>query len=346
MSSNGSNKQSDVKFDGVSMAYGAHQVLQRVCFTAPAGKITVLFGPSGVGKTTCLRLIAGFERPLEGTVSLADTIVSSPDFRMPPRDRRIGFCFQNPALWPALNVRKHLEIVMKKHDDSSESKKRQIDELLDIFGLTPAMTNYPDQLSGGEQKRLEFARALAMNPDILLLDEPLASVEGLLREALMRLTKLCRLRGMTVLSVTHQLEEAFSIADHMIILHGGRALRSGSPHEIFHAPGNRRVAELMGYRNFFHPDSNSRTIQTLFGCWPHPEAAQVGWLTILPDDLRAEECETGEGRVDTCYFAGRYFHCRIAMRESIIEATSDHFLSKGTRVNLRALNTPVLLGEE
>ncbi len=335
-----------IVFENVSFAFGKKTVLQNVSFHAPAGKTTVLFGPSGVGKTTCLRITAGFERLCEGRVLLDNKIVSSPSVHVQPGKRKIGFCFQEPALWPALTLRRHLEVVLQSSHIGAAKNNERIQELLSLFELNTVSHCYPNQLSGGEQKRLEFARALAMNPGFLLLDEPLSSVEGPIRDSLSRLINLCRAQGVTTLFVTHRMDEAFSMGNQIVIFSMGKVLRSGTPQEVFRDPHSRHAAELLGYRNFFTVHFEKNTMKTPFGYWKWRDERNECFGAFLPNDLLAEKKEDGKGIIQESWFAGQGYWNHVSLGKEQFVAFSDHHYSPGTVVSLRGLKKPVLLGEE
>ena len=335
-----------IQFDGINLSYGGASVLRGIDFTAPAGKITVLFGPSGAGKTSCLRLAAGFERPSKGIIKLGENTISSSTFQLEPERRGIGYCFQEPALWPALSVKKHLAIPLSRNKSVRESRAQRVRELLHTFSLERLKDRLPSQLSGGEKKRLAFARAIAAKPAALLLDEPLASLEEPLREELRRTIDGCLSYGGTILLVTHLRNEALALADRLIILAGGRILRDASPEETFRNPRSRLAAELMGYRNFF-PSSNHETGSVSpFQKWMKNGDSDSGvFYACLPEHLIARGDETGRGRVQSCQFAGTRYRLRVRLDEHDFEAVSNTPLPKNALVTLEAIQSPVEIQE-
>ena len=207
-----------VELRHINFSYQETPVLCNVSFSAPTGQITVLLGASGAGKTSCLRLLAGLEIPASGEVLIHGTSVSSSSHWVPPRERSVGYCFQESALWTYLTVQQHISIPLRAHSKDPNFIQTRTEEILKNFNIQALAKRYPDQLSGGEQKRLSFARALASNPQVMLLDEPLSNVEGAMREELIRLIHTLKNSQRTILIVTHQIEEALQLADHLVIL--------------------------------------------------------------------------------------------------------------------------------
>lgn len=186
------------------------------------GEMLALLGPSGSGKTTLLRLLAGLERPDSGSIWIGDRLVTGPATFVPPQERKIGMIFQDLALWPHMTVRGHLDFVLKGNKFPREERKTRIADLLGTMDLADRAKAYPYELSGGQKQRVAIARALAINPEILLLDEPLASLDQDLQvrmtDEIVRLNKQLRI---TTLYVTHDREEAFRVADRVALIQSG-----------------------------------------------------------------------------------------------------------------------------
>src|SRR5579872_5587055 len=218
-------------------------------FSATAG-VTVLFGPSGAGKTLVLDSIAGFVQPDEGRILLEDDILydAAAGVHLAPQKRNCGYVFQNYALFPHMTLRKNLEFAVERLPRLE--RHRRVNEMLDRFRLTDAAGRRPHEVSGGQRQRCSIARALIGSPKLLLLDEPAQGLDAVLRAELYDVLRQVRADFHTpVLLVTHDLEECFELADDMLVLHGGRLVQSGPPHKILDSPASLEVARLLGAFN-------------------------------------------------------------------------------------------------
>lgn len=212
-----------LRLQGVSHHLGGRRVLAGVNLDVAAGECLVVLGPSGSGKTTLLRLIAGLEAPDAGEILLGDAVVSGPDTLVAPHERSLGIVFQTPALWPHMTVAQNISFGL--HD--REGAAGRVSELLAAMGIGDLASRYPDQISGGEARRVALARALAPRPRLLLLDEPLTNLDGELKERLLGLLhRLVRSRA-TVLHVTHDEDEAAAVGDRIVRLAAGSLEATG-----------------------------------------------------------------------------------------------------------------------
>ena len=215
-------------------------------------EFAVLFGCSGSGKTTALRCIAGLENPDAGTIRINDTLYfdSKKKINLPPQKRKIGYMFQENALFPHMNVRQNIEFGLKGL--SSKEKNDQVNEMLGLVGIEELEFAYPDELSGGQKQKVALARALAPNPEVLLLDEPFSALDTVVRLKLRKeLRTIQKKLGIPVIFITHDPVEAFTMADRMAVFDNGRVQQLGSPEEVFYHPKTRYVAELVGFSNLF-----------------------------------------------------------------------------------------------
>ncbi len=333
--------------DSISLSYHSNEVLRNLSFQAPHGKITVLYGPSGVGKTSALMLIAGLEKPLTGSIYLGETCVVGNGQWVSPPKRQTGFCFQDPALWPSINVMKHIELPMLTKAFSPEDRSKRVTELLRLFNLTDLADRRPYTLSGGEQRRLSFARALANDPEYLLLDEPLSSLDAPLREELLQAILKLKTLNKTILYVTHSLDEAFTLADHIVILDQGYALQSGQIEDVFNTPQTEAAARLLGYRNFLSVKLENQMCYSSFGKWPCQKTEQGRYTaTIHHNDVKIEPNNTGKGRVKACRFFGHKFHVHVEHGDHTILGISSHGISVGEMVDVIFNKPPVILTDE
>jgi molybdate transport system ATP-binding protein len=215
-------------------------------------EFAVLFGCSGSGKTTALRCIAGLENPDAGTIRINDKLYfdSKRKVNIPPQKRKIGYMFQENALFPHMNVRQNIEFGLKGL--SSIEKANRVDEMLSLAGIEALNFAYPDELSGGQKQKVALARALAPNPEVLLLDEPFSSLDTIVRLKLRKeLRTIQKKLGIPVIFITHDPIEAFTMADRMVVFDNGKVQQMGSPEDVFYHPKTRYVAELVGFSNLF-----------------------------------------------------------------------------------------------
>lgn len=211
------------------------------------GELFFLLGPSGCGKTTCLRMVAGFYQPDGGELLFGDRVMN----HVPPHKRNTGMVFQNYALWPHMTVKGNVEYGLKVRKVPRDEREKRVQAALEMVRLGHLGERYPSQLSGGQQQRVALARALVVRPDILLLDEPLSNLDAQLRlEMRHEIKRLHKETGTTALYVTHDQDEALSIADRVAILKDGDLMQVGEPRELYRAPVSRFVAEFIGETNF------------------------------------------------------------------------------------------------
>ena len=237
-----------VRLVGVSKRFGTVQALSGLTLSVQSGEILVLLGPSGCGKTTALRIVAGLEHPDEGWVELAGQVVAGPRW-VPPEARGVGMVFQEPSLFPHLTVLQNVAFGLRGM--SRAEQLRRAHEILDRVGAAELAGRFPHELSGGEQQRVALARALAPRPSVVLLDEPLSSLDPELRRRMREeLRRLLKGEGSTAIVVTHDQEEAFALADRIGVLSRGRLWQVGPPEEIYHAPACRFVADFVGEADF------------------------------------------------------------------------------------------------
>src|ERR1700704_1359548 len=209
-----------------------------------------LLGPSGCGKTTTLRLIAGYIVPDAGTIEINGRVLSSPAGVVSPEGRGMGMVFQNYAIWPHKNVFENVVFGLKIRKVPAAEARKQVTEALALVNLSGLEARYPNELSGGQQQRVWLPRSLVVEPDILLLDEPLSNLDAKLRERMRtELKELQRRTGITFVYVTHDQAEALALSDHVAVMSGGRVQQYGTPFEVYAHPANRMVADFMGLVN-------------------------------------------------------------------------------------------------
>jgi ABC-type Fe3+/spermidine/putrescine transport system ATPase subunit len=230
----------------VSKRFGEAQAVHNISFSVAKGSILALLGPSGCGKTTTLRLIAGFETADSGKLLIEGEDVS----RKRPYERNVGLLFQDYALFPHMSVAENVAYGLRFRGFNSRDAKARTEEMLALVRLTEYASRRPSGLSGGEQQRIALARALAINPRLMLLDEPLSALDAKLRQELRTEIKDILTRvGATTIIVTHDQEEALGIAERVIVMNQGVIVQEGSPAEVYLSPSNRFVAEFIGRSN-------------------------------------------------------------------------------------------------
>lgn len=228
---------------GANKRYGDFAALDNVDFEVPSGSLTALLGPSGSGKSTLLRAIAGLDQPDTGTITINGRDVTD----VPPQRRGIGFVFQHYAAFKHLTVRDNVAFGLKIRKRPKAEIREKVDNLLEVVGLAGFQTRYPNQLSGGQRQRMALARALAVDPQVLLLDEPFGALDAKVREDLRAwLRRLHEEVHVTTVLVTHDQSEALDVADRIAVLNKGRIEQVGSPAEVYDAPANAFVMSFLG----------------------------------------------------------------------------------------------------
>ena len=232
----------------ISASYGSHEVIHHISFDIADGDLHTLLGPSGCGKSTTLRLIAGFLAPDSGTILLNGRDIT----HLPPEKRAMGIVFQNYALFPNMSVAQNVAYGLKVARKSKAEITKIVDQYLEITGLGDFANRNVMELSGGQQQRVAIARALAPEPQVLLLDEPMANLDAELRERMRdEIRRIQHQVGVTTLFITHDQQEALALSDTISVMHEGTIVQTGSPHDIYEDPVNDYVAHFMGKVNTF-----------------------------------------------------------------------------------------------
>ncbi|GEA52941.1 ABC transporter ATP-binding protein [Vibrio inusitatus NBRC 102082] len=248
--------QTYLQINNVVKQFGQFTALKDISLSINKGEFVCFLGPSGCGKTTLLRAIAGLDLPTYGQIEQADQDITF----LPPEKRDFGIVFQSYALFPNLTVSDNIAIGLRNQGSSKSEAEETVNQWLDTIGLPTSGNKYPSQLSGGQQQRIALARALALSPGLLLLDEPLSALDAKVRTHLRE--EICLLQrklGITTIMVTHDQEEALSMADRIVVMNHGVIEQVGTPQEIYEKPVTRFVAEFVGSMNFLEAKKVSDT---------------------------------------------------------------------------------------
>ena len=345
---------------GLHKAFGSHPVLTGVDLTVPAGSLTAILGPSGSGKTTLLRVLAGFERADSGTVQIGNMVVDGPAAHIPPEKRRIGYVPQEGSLFPHLTVTDNVGFGLPPR----QRRGPRTSELLETVGLAGLGQRYPHQLSGGQQQRVALARALAIEPTVVLLDEPFASLDTHLRASVRAdVQRIFRASGTTAVLVTHDQSEALSVADRVAVLNDGTIAQCAAPQDLYSRPADAAVARFIGEANLVAGLFDGDSADTPLGRLPFDPAARPasgGPVTVLirPEQIELRRDQDGRGagpdragcltgEIISCEYYGHDVVLRVrptgdlALPEIIVRAVGGPPLPPGSPVLLRARG-PVL----
>lgn len=305
---------------GANKRYGDFAALDNVDFTVPAGSLTALLGPSGSGKSTLLRSIAGLDRPDSGTVVIHGRDVTD----VPPQRRGIGFVFQHYAAFKHLTVRQNVAFGLKIRKTPKAEIEAKVDNLLEVVGLAGFQTRYPSQLSGGQRQRMALARALAVDPQVLLLDEPFGALDAKVREDLRAwLRRLHDEVHVTTVLVTHDQAEALDVADRIAVINKGRIEQVGSPADVYDRPANSFVMSFLG------------TVSTLNGMLVRPHDIRVSRTPEVDSaagDGTAESTGVIRASIDRVVYLG--FEVRVELTSA---TTGAPFIAQITRGDAEAL---------
>jgi iron(III) transport system ATP-binding protein len=279
-----------LELSGVHHRYGRQPVLDGVDLEVEAGSFVAVLGASGSGKTTLLRVVAGFERVESGLVRLGGTVVDDGRRSLPPERRKVGYVPQDGALFP------HLRVAANVAFGTRGSDRHRVGELLDMVGLVGLERRYPHELSGGQQQRVALARALAVEPEVVLLDEPFSALDAALRASVRReVAHILRQRGTTTVLVTHDQDEALSMADRVAILRSGRIVADSTPERLYHSPVDSGVATFLGDANLIPGTISGDAVTTSLGRLVLQDGVVAGWggsgaqatVLVRPEQLEA-----------------------------------------------------------
>jgi putative spermidine/putrescine transport system ATP-binding protein len=341
-----------VSLQALSRSFGTVRALDSLSLDIAPGELVALLGPSGCGKTTALRIVAGFETADSGTVIVDGQDVAA----VPAAKRDMGMVFQSYSLFPNMTALENVGFGLRMRKLNTAARVKKATELLDMVGLSPQARQYPHQLSGGQQQRVALARALAIEPRVLLLDEPLSALDAKVRLQLREQIRTLQQRtGTTTLFVTHDQEEALSMADRVGVMRDGRLEQVAVPSELYSRPATVFVAEFVGTMNRIPGDYDGVDEVTVLGAAVPVAGERPADLTgavdvlVRPEGLRVEEVSGGNGIVTGLTFLGSLTRVTVLLSGDVQvkvdkPSTAAVSLAPGTSVQVRvATGEPVLV---
>jgi putative spermidine/putrescine transport system ATP-binding protein len=339
-----------VHLDGLTRRFGELIALDELDLDVAPGELVALLGPSGCGKTTALRLLAGFDYPDGGRVKVGGVDITD----VPASKRDMGMVFQAYSLFPNMDARTNVEFGLRMRKQPSPERRARAEQVLGLVGLSAHAGHYPHQLSGGQQQRVALARALAIEPSVLLLDEPLSALDARVRAQLRGEIRSVQQRlGITTLFVTHDQAEALSIADRVGVMHEGKLEQIGTPEEVYERPATPFVAEFVGTMNRvagrLAADGRLEVLgASLKASGPQSRAAgELVEVLVRPEALEAVADPNGHATVAERTFLGSFTRMRVTLddgSELLIDAASRRGLPEpGVRVSVRATGEDALV---
>jgi iron(III) transport system ATP-binding protein len=325
-----------IKIEKLTKRFGDNVVLKGIDVEIAAGELFFLLGPSGCGKTTLLRAVAGLNEPDGGRILAGERDVT----RLPPHLRDMGMVFQSYALWPHMTLRENVAFGLDMRGVGKADKSARTLRALELVKLGNRADSKPNELSGGQQQRVALARALVIEPQCLLLDEPLSNLDAKLRlEMRTEIRRICKEAGLTAIYVTHDQKEALSIADRLAVLDQGNLLQVGAPQEVYTRPASRFVASFIGETTFVEgrvkrEGDGFAEVETAAGDWrasarERLEPGQTVWLSVRPEAVQLHSERTQGTNVFTAQLHGTVYLGEVAQ----------HAVEIGGGVSLKALET-------
>ena len=341
-----------LRLEGIRKNFGAFQALHDIQLSIAKGEFVCFLGPSGCGKTTLLRIIAGLETQTAGSIHQAGRDISV----LPPAQRDYGIVFQSYALFPNLTVADNVAYGLVNRKQPRADIAKRVDELLKLVGLPGSGPKFPAQLSGGQQQRIALARALATKPGLLLLDEPLSALDALERVRLRQeIRSLQNQLGVTTVMVTHDQEEALSVADRIVVMNHGVIEQVGTPMQVYRDPATPFVADFVGKINVLpgrlHPGRVLQIGASRFECTLDADAARDVRVYLRPEDLLARPIAVGdanvfEATIEKIEFLGSSCHVSVRSAENgpqpltvylSLNFIAEQSLAIGSRLPLRVM---------
>jgi putative spermidine/putrescine transport system ATP-binding protein len=345
----GSGGGTSVLLQNLTRTFGATRALDGLSIEIAPGELVALLGPSGCGKTTALRIVAGFETADAGSVLVNGKDISS----VPAAKRDMGMVFQSYSLFPNMSARDNVAFGLRMRKIGAADRRKRAGDLLDMVGLAPQAKQYPHQLSGGQQQRVALARALAIEPRVLLLDEPLSALDAKVRLQLREQIRTLQQRlGTTTLFVTHDQEEALSMADRVGVMNQGRLEQIAAPDELYTDPATAFVAEFVGVMNRIpgelQPGGQVSVLGSTVPVRGHVPDETAADVLVRPEGLHMEAVENGNGIVTTRTFLGSVTRVGVQLSGDVAvqvdrPSTEAAALAPGASVSVSLPAQPVLV---
>lgn len=322
----------------VSKFFGSTHALKSITLSIKTGEFIAILGPSGCGKTTLLKLLAGFDTPSEGEIFIDHQLVSEKNQSTPPEKRNIGMVFQSFALWPHMNVKDHIRFPLLHHrflqDDLKINIENRLKEVLNIVELQSFAERMPHELSGGQKQRVALARAIAPKPALLLMDEPLSSLDAELRMEMRReIQSLHKVTRASIVYVTHDQDEALALADRIVVMNNGQIQQVGTPREIYDKPSTEFVATFVGKANLIHGEWVDATTfkpsyKNIHSHWANLDVSadlrKKDLCPIRPEQFSLSYTGEGiEGTIKNVQYQGKEIHYTVDIGPELITIHED-----------------------
>ncbi|MFR5853003.1 MAG: ABC transporter ATP-binding protein [Lachnospiraceae bacterium] len=333
-----------IQIDNVTKAYGKNIVIQGLSAEIQPGEFFTLLGPSGCGKTTLLRMIIGFNSIEGGEIRVDGKVIN----QIPTNRRNMGMVFQNYAVFPHMSVRDNVTYGLKTRHVPKAERYKRADEILKLVKIDDYADRMPTQLSGGQQQRVALARAIVIQPEVLLMDEPLSNLDAKLRVEMRNVIKrIQRQVGITTVYVTHDQEEALAISDRIAVMHGGVIQQIGTPKHIYQRPANEFVSSFIGLSNFVDAENENGTLD--FGCGYRvpmstlrPDAGRKVCVAVRPEEflIRSAEEPGIPATVRSSVFLGMTQHYFLTLGEEkeievVVPSDRSDLIPDGEKVSLQ-----------
>jgi len=330
-----------VELSQLSKHFGGLTAIENLSLSIAHGSLVSLLGPSGCGKTTTLRLVAGFLQPDGGTIKVGERVVSGPGVNLPPEKRNMSMIFQSYALWPHMTIYQNVAYGLKLRRLASSEISTRVNRMLDTMRLKPMADRYPGEVSGGQQQRAALARALVVEPEILLMDEPLSNLDANLREEMrFEIRRLHDTYRTTTIYVTHDQIEAMTTADVIVVMNEGRIEQAGSPEEVYRKPRSEFVARFIGGTNILRGSKTAPMTADCGGlvleCGEGAFGANGAIISIRPHQIALESSNGSGGQRPGSNQAANQAEGQVA-RQVFLGAQRDYLVSLAGGQQLRVL---------